>query len=374
MKKEIEINERIESFLNGDMTPEESGEFRHLMESDPTLAGQVGQHKQVRILITESAYIDIRHDLEKIRLLRVKRLKRIKRASGYGFGGLAICIVAFLVFRNVSVDQKITRPRDPEPAIQDLREEPLPGPATRPIPDSAEYRNFAAKSPETYKLPMADEHTEQRDTLVLGQIPAIANIPDAAVIRGADPLPRTAKPPEKNLPVPVTDCSKIRIRAEFITRESCNNKPTGSFVIDRQSLSGGRPPYSFSLNRIAFLDTAIFAGLYPGNYPVYVKDGDNCILLLGTALIGSVDCTYQAVFAPLKGETWLIPSDPGSDGTIRIISKAGMLVYSLDMKAGETHAWTGETISGQQLPMGVYQFEIEYSNGNSFTGNVTIVR
>jgi hypothetical protein len=172
----------------------------------------------------------------------------------------------------------------------------------------------------------------------------------------------------------IPDCRKIKFSMEISVLESCNNKPTGSFLISRESVTGGKPPYMFSLSRSKFDDSLEFASLFSGNYPVYVKDGNNCIGLGGTAQIGSFDCTYQAVFAPLKGETWSVPAEDGKDGTLRIISKSGAMVYTIKLTSGGNPVWNGESTAGQLLPMGIYQFDIAYTDGSRFGGNVTIIK
>jgi hypothetical protein len=170
------------------------------------------------------------------------------------------------------------------------------------------------------------------------------------------------------------DCNEIIIEASFTSNISCNNEPTGSIVIDRQSVRGGAPPYAFSLNQKIFADTSVFSALYPGSYSLFARDINDCVSMLGTAIIGSEDCTYQAAFAPLRGETWMVPVDENRIGTLFIYSKEGNVVYSIPVNGNETTVWSGETLSGQGLPMGLYQFEIRYDDGNRFIGNVTIVR
>jgi gliding motility-associated-like protein len=140
------------------------------------------------------------------------------------------------------------------------------------------------------------------------------------------------------------------------------------------TVSGGMPPYYFSLDTLNFRDTTVFSDLPPGIYSLYAKEAGNCISRLGTAIINSVDCTYQAVFAPARGETWSVPSDPEKSATIYIFSRTGTQVYTTAIRSFETIVWNGTADAGQLLPMGIYHFEIRYTDGTSFNGSVTIVR
>lgn len=47
-------------------------------------------------------------------------------------------------------------------------------------------------------------------------------------------------------------------------------------VIDVQ-VSGGTPPYFYSLDNVNYQNTSVFNGLTPGSYTVYVKDFNNCL-------------------------------------------------------------------------------------------------
>ena len=370
MKTEIEINEWIESYLNGDLSTGETGLFRKRLEEDPSFAREVDMHRQLRAWIEDGTYLNVKNELKDIHIRKTRLSKNFKRITGFGIGCLMIGFVLLLVFRNT----RSTKESYTIPAI------------SMTTTDTADtfFSKAGKQSPtslvkkviplEPLNRPVQDDMNRMSgDSIVIN---------NSALEDTQKPLPGTLE--EVKLPVgdktpgPVKqvgiDCRKTKFKVELTVLQSCNNKATGSFTIHRESVSGGKPPYSFSLNTSRFYDTLQFAALFPGNYPVYVKDGNNCIGMAGVAQIGSVDCTYQAVFAPLKGETWTVPVEAGKEGTLQVISKSGTLVYSIKFTNNDIPVWNGETTTGQQLPMGIYQFEITYSNGSRFMGNVTIVR
>jgi hypothetical protein len=390
MKKEIEINERIESFLNDDLSSEEMQEFKNQLEDDPLLVQEVELHRQLRVVITDGAWLNVKNELGSIRLRKIRQLKRIKRATGFGFGGFLACIILILIFRNVPDKPKIIRESSPAEIRQEIKDhfppEPKkvirksdPGIIDQAVPPDGKTKS---KDPESIRqetlIPVPEKSAERKQEH--GDSMNLVNKPDTmngGFVTGSSGKVSSADKTTKQAETGIsgkTDCRKVTIQAKFLTQESCNNKPTGSFVIDRGSITGGRPPYAFSLNHERFHDTTAFYLLYPGNYPVYVKDDNNCIELLGTARIGSVDCTYQAVFAPMKGESWTIPVNHVSDGILQVYSKAGTIVFYMKFTQDESPVWSGGTITGQALPMAIYQFQINYDDGSSFTGNVTIVR
>lgn len=381
MKQEIEINEWIESFLNGDLPADERAIFRKKLEEDPDFAREVEMHRQLRDIITDGAYLNLKSELKSIHLGKTIITKRIKRITGFGLGGLIIGVIllwvqpGWLNSENNNRGQAVSMQEDS--IVVQIQK-------TQLAPKNQETANILkSRTPSAVQNSTVDKISDIRfeaDTAL-----AKENIRTIAEVENKEPETekQVSEPFYENKPIPVKqeatadpDCRKVKIEGSFLESESCNDKPTGSIVIDRQTVTGGQAPYTFSMSRTNFRDTLLFSGLYPGSYALYARDANNCISRIGLALIRSVDCTniYQAVFAPLRGETWAIPIDPDRSGTLNIFSKAGVLVYSVRFTGDEPVTWSGTTISGQALPMGVYQFGIRYADGGSFMGNVTIVR
>lgn len=391
MKKEIEINELIESYLKGTLSDIERISFEKRMQKDASLSQQVNLYRQLHGMISDSVYLNVKNDLKHIHLKKVSTSKMIRRITGFGSGGLLIGIVIFLAIKNGANNQAL------------LQE--IPYPATeQTITDTASSERKALSQDidtgdtETSLLPAKNivPHAKASDeeTVQPARVPQANH--EEMKTAGTDAL-KSDKTDTTQNHVPISDieasvnvpghdddsifeetgtvdCSNISIKAVFTTHPSCNNKPTGNIEIDRQSIQGGEPPYGFSLNQKTFTDTVVFTSLYPGRYPVYVKDDNDCTSQVGDAIIESEDCTYQAVFAPLNGETWTVPVERDKEGMLLIYSKAGTVVYSISVNGNETTVWNGQTVNGQILPMGLYQFEIRYNDGSTFTGNVTILR
>jgi hypothetical protein len=386
MKKEIEINERIESYLNGDLPAHEMDDFLRLVREDPSFALEVEKHKELRELIVDGAYLNLKNELKHIHLRKIKFSKNIKRMTGYGLGGLVIGVTLFFIIKNTSETNQISKnnnivkiEKKEVEAASDLTEK------KNPIPEIEENRNITYQNKaknELSEVEIKDVTESNRTAIVENEIHEDSVVQENKAVNISSNV--ATKAPEDSLPImnlttePVSNkqinCRNIKFSVIITAEESCNNSPTGSFTINRHSITGGQPPYAFSLSRNNFMDTILFASLYPGNYPVYIRDGNNCIGIAGIAQIGSVDCTYQAVFAPLKGEMWTVPVSQSGEGILQIFSKSGMLVYNCKVYGGETTEWDGETLSGQPLPMGIYHFEINYTDGKRFVGNVTILK
>jgi hypothetical protein len=381
MKQEIQISEWIESFLNGDLPADERAIFRKRLEEDPGFAREVEMHRQLRDIITDGAYLNFKSELKSIHLGKTIIKKRIKRITGFGVGGLMIGLILLWIQpgwlnRQKNNNEQPISVHEDSIAVQ-IQNTPL----TQKNQETASIKN--SRAPSAVQNPTIDKIPDirfQADTVL-----AKEEIQTVVPVENKEPKTekQVSEPVSENKPIPVKseatanpDCRKVKIEGSFLESESCNDKPTGSIVIERQTVTGGQAPYTFSMSRANFRDTLLFSGLYPGSYALYARDANNCISRIGLALIRSVDCTnlYQAVFAPLRGEIWTIPVDPDRGGILNIFSKAGALVYSVRFTGSEPVTWSGTTLSGQALPMGIYQFGIRYADGGSYMGNVTIVR
>jgi hypothetical protein len=377
MKQEIEINERIESYLNGDLPAGEAAKFLELLAKDPVLAKEVELHRRMREFITDGAYLQVKNELRSIHMRKIRTSRRIRRITGSGLGGLILGIVAYILLTgNPKTEPGIDRSTPMVSLQRDSGKiEVAEGPYPVSIPDAA---SETVSTTSLYALQEAQP--VMPDTTRISGKEIISSDP---VTPAKDMTPREKAVSEITADVPTlaaatgdpgADCRKIEITAGFTETESCNNKPTGRIMINGNSVSGGLPPYTFSVDRNNFRDTLQFSGLYPGNYTLYARDANNCVNRLGTAVIRAVDCSYQAAFYPYRGETWTVPVEPERQGTLSIFSKTGVLVYSVKVYGDQVTTWNGSTVSGQQLPMGLYPFEIVYSDGTGFIGTVTILR
>jgi gliding motility-associated-like protein len=73
----------------------------------------------------------------------------------------------------------------------------------------------------------------------------------------------------------LTEPSPIQIFANY-TDPNCDGYDTGFITID--SMSGGTPPYRYSMDNDSFAQQLIFQDLLPGSYTVYVQDDNDCLV------------------------------------------------------------------------------------------------
>lgn len=114
----------------------------------------------------------------------------------------------------------------------------------------------------------------------------------------------------------------------------------------------------------------------PGDYTVYVKDGNDC---WATSEVVNVNSEVECIDMPNSftpngdgmNDTWNLDFSSYNSVSIEVYSKWGKIVWSSDAK---TIAWDG-IVNGNPLPSGTYYYLLDLNNGEvSQNGTVTIVR
>ncbi|MEM1322954.1 MAG: hypothetical protein AAGG75_22000, partial [Bacteroidota bacterium] len=142
------------------------------------------------------------------------------------------------------------------------------------------------------------------------------------------------------------------------TDADCNGASTGQTLI---TASGGTPPYTYSLNGAAPVNTPTFGGLAAGSYTVVVTDNNNCSETVNLTIDQPTDvmATSSETDATCNGV---------SDGSTTITASGGTAPYTYSLNGGA--AVLTPTFNG--LAAGSYTVVISDNNNCSETVNLTI--
>jgi internalin A len=168
-----------------------------------------------------------------------------------------------------------------------------------------------------------------------------------------------------NLQLSVSCMSASNI--EYAT-EDINCEKGGSVVIDESSITGGTPPFVYTLQstllgKFVKAEGNKFSGLNEKSYVLLILDKYGCTASASIALKGKSigDCKNVVIISNGGQGSDLLLEEPG---IARVFDKSGHLVHSFKTPA----TWDGTLSDGSILPG---QYFIEH-NGESF--NVTILK
>ncbi|WP_432410694.1 T9SS type B sorting domain-containing protein [Rasiella sp. SM2506] len=164
--------------------------------------------------------------------------------------------------------------------------------------------------------------------------------------------------------VTINSVTPIFGTAELTDPYSC--LATGTITVT--GVTGGTPPYTYSIDGINFQASPIFTGLTPGTYSVVIKDANDCTFVTNEITILPLDPPTDLTFSntpltcPTNTTTVTITGTTGGVAPLeyRIIAPAGAI----------TPYQTTTTFAG--LASGTYTFEVKDANECLYNESYTI--
>ena len=372
-KQEKENYQLIERYLQKELSSKETEELELRMEQDPEFFKEVRAHMEVHELMIDQGLIDIK-----------KKLREVHEVESGGKGnwwkyisGAALIIVAALLMFFYTFSGKNEKQEQSGIEISQVLKDTASGkPAHHSLTEEHKDKKRRKDNNEPALADTIKSYDDpQKRIKSIDSISTQGNLP-SKVTKPQEKLPlKDTGSAQKAVPAGKFDCSQISIAGDIKVMESCEDKPTGSIIINLSSLKGGEKPYRFSISEEeGFTMNSQFGDLSAGDYKVLIKDGNGCVQLLAEANVKSMKCPLDLSFYPER-ESWKIPLKANANAEIKIInSRTGTLVYSSAINGGYPDSWNGTDNNAGSLPMGSYSFIITYSDGEIIQGNVTILR
>lgn len=369
MMNNKEKYELIERYLTGRSTAAETDMVNSLMRSDAAFAQEMQRQMVIRNIIIDYGIIGIKQQLNAIH----RAHSHINTWKIWTAGMLIVAAFGVYFF-----------------LLQ------------KPSPSSTDTETMAAKQDSVFANVPA-ETTPETDSLAITFMPMhpvtadgeqTGQLKDSTIEQKADEeqdvvptdLTQRSKTTDNTIvPVPTEEerkeeqnmsatdlCEGVKIQAGYVVLTSCVHKATGSIVVEKFSLYGGKAPYTISIDGKRYQQDLEIGKLASGNYTLYIADANNCITTYDNIEVHEENCLRDYVFAPAFGEQWEIPAV--TSGRIVIYNKYGKVVKSSQLYAGYKNTWDGRDDNGTELPMGNYKYLIEYPDGRIESGNVAIVK
>lgn len=389
MRKEIEIYELIERYLNNQLSAEELSDIEARIKSYPGFASEVEKQRNIHSFIQDSSLINIGVELEKI---HNKFNGSNLFLRGWRWSIIIIPVILLLstvVFiqrnqfnhtdieslerKTQSLDISKENHKDTVVATKNIHHTTHPQTKVQQTKALVTPTVEPEKQQENKTLP-ADFYFDSNEVKTKIDTQTIEIVLPEKNQSGKTEIKLTPNSSEVSETIYDDPCKQVEIFAEIKIDKSCIEKSTGKISIDKESIRGGASPYEVSIsNKENFVNQLTFTRLFPGNYSVYIRDKNHCISSLGNVNIESKTCTYEYIFAPDKGEIWEVP-DYQVPFTLKIYSKNGHIVFTQKIDYEGSYEWNGRTTSDDELPMGAYMFVLESDNKEPFYGTITLVR
>jgi len=345
----------IERYLNGEMDPAEKESFR--LNMAPEMQEKLKAHVLSNQLIKENRLLNVKALAQKSHIGSSKLSYNIKAGIISG-----VIIIAAAYFWGTSKNETIIAQEISKPDNQVITKE---NKAIKKETITAVVTSSALKPfPKTEKK----QASELSQNQAISEVSSVQTTPIQIENLKTEKTEVSVSSSEevKTMKVP---CENVKIQAKVFSIPACINESNGS--INVSGYSGGTPPYGASLTQDHHSGLAL-TDLKQGFYNLLITDANNCQSVIHNIKVNSRACQKNYHFNPFTGEKWEIPTSK-LKGTLIIKDNAGNSYFTTEIYAEAQEYWTGQSQSGEMKP-GYYLYIIQYSDGNTVQGSVTVVQ
>jgi hypothetical protein len=384
VRPELETYYEIDLFLKGELSGEALRSFEDRLQSDPLFSEEVNLVKQVNFLVMAAASDQLRQQV----ISDVKKIdqKRIS-ARKYGFGMIVVltlvsCITLFLynnkssrIPRNISISApvitEVPAKKIPEEKFSEATVSQET--STKPAIKKNSSNTIRAADPEVSASEPAQQ-MQVKDSLPTIALHAVA----------PEPLVKTEKKELTAIPRPAKEinsqpdeaviCHGFKIETIPKVEAACPGEASGKVIFNTAAIKGGQGPYHIALEKKS--KTSIsesFYGLDAGDHLFFISDDRGCTEAFNIIVPERPCGQNKFTLNTTAGETWHIPAVK-DEFTITINDRSGRVVYK--HKSAEIYQleWNGTDLSSGFLDPGLYIYLIEYTDGKTESGQISIVK
>ena len=362
---ELSQNELIDRFLNGELKGSELHSFQKRVEEDAIFAEEVRLQEIANTLIIAHSTTVLKQKMERYRPTIHNEPKGNKGIWILVAALITAGIVALMIGFNKKIQNKTSNEGE-QAAI---------AVTTQPTELSEVESSSPASAPNQS---INSRRTNVKQKIVKASSPEIQTnkSKDIAAIPSTISSSTIGSVEKAATPVTKEPCSHIVISAHTSAHETCKDSASGKIAISLSSVKGGTPPYTFSLDVAGDYTTRNeFDNLSKGRYVVSIKDAYGCFSSLPSIEVKSKNCIeFKEFIVNPAYDSWKFPIDAGANGKIKIMNKAGAIVYMKDFLNGFPSEWDGKTEGGEELPLDTYVYQILLNNGSEKQGYIHILR
>lgn len=361
-----DIYELIENYQQGKLNGEELAQFELRLKHDAELQKKLEIYKVANKLVIQNRLREVKG------ILQNEKTGNTDKPTGnkgliLGVGVLALILGSFFIYfgkeenktENVAVApaQNIIKKSKRE-EVKELKEE-------RSIRPEKKAPEIVESIPDTVK-DFPQESVLVSDTSLFQE--KVVPEGDSVSVLRQDKIKTEIEEPKLNKIT--SPCENQLIKAQATVSQPCLGEHNGEVAIGK--VSGGHPPYIYSLNNFPENSTGVFTDLAAGMYNVEIVDKEGCKKILSDITLKPKSCRKNLHFNPNIGEELKIPVYEKA-GKLSIYDKLGKLYFEKQLLESEEFMWNGQSISGELNP-GYYVFVIQYEDGMVSEGSITIAQ
>ncbi len=364
--QEFEENILIDQYLNGELSGKALHEFETRLASDKQLADELALQRITNTIIFENRLGEIR---EKINL-DLSNPDPSFRNIIIGMGvGILICVGLYSLWTKET----------PQTPVLTQKEKITKVSSPSQLPDSKAPVTTTTSNPLYTKS--SDLKAEETKTVTTSEPTTNTINLDPVLVKTESEQPQHTVAEneikrEEKITTASDPCSGSAIKAKAIAIETCLGENNGTLRIQYQSVKGGKSPYRYSLDGKEFSSNGVFTHLAAGTYTLHILDQNNCTAELNEKIESKrcIGLREPISFSPGRGDYCRITNEQKTGAELKIYNRAGIVLTTAHLEPGQIFEWEGKSTTGENLTMGSYLYTMQYENGTTEQGTITIVQ
>ena len=371
MDDQFTYYDKIDLYFSNSMSNAELADFENELTNNLELREEVSTQKELRDIVIGSSLSDVRSLMEND--LNNKSIPAKKGKAIWGIIGLTLITSLGIFIYNDNQPTTLITNNDKETVSPNkVDAQPSPQTQSRLSQKTPSVSTRIEENDVKEEIPRTIIQKETRDTLPTQE--SMAEVLKKEIQTDAPLLTQEGKVIAPNEKEQATSQRILPLvfKGDLKTVKEDYERGNGQITIEGD-VSGGVPPYSYFIFENELQQGKLFTNLEAGTYLVKAVDANNTTIKLGSVTITASNCItdYNQSFIPAYDEYWEIPVVQNAAFDFKVYSLNG-LEFEEKFDLGEETVWFGLSSKEEKLGIGYYRFEINYENGETCYGELTI--
>lgn len=370
MSKENQYKNLVESYLDGELTPEEVISFEKELAENSALQEEMEFYQLAHSVVLENKFNAIEDAIAEAKhdFIKDRRKKTIQKAIVVSIAIVGLGLAGVYYFTQNDKQENNSKPQKESLIVPtEVNKDSVHVSQTEVPQPTVEVKNV--DSPKTFDTPKSKP----------AQVPATEktiekseqNIPLSSKTEAPIDQQKTVFENQNTEPTPkpkTNPCEGVSITANTNLKSACVGQNNGEIRIS--TLKGGTTPYQFELSSGDKNSNGMFTELASGNYKIKIIDKNFCETTIDKLIITEEFCKLDLFYDPSTGNEVRFPIYE-KEGVLSIFDKGGNLKFTKTIHANDEFNWDATT-NNSVLAAGYYIFIIKYENGKTQNGSITV--
>ncbi len=357
MKSNLTIEELIQGYNLGTLTPEDLAVAEWKLANEPDFAQAVEADAMVNEVIFGNALADVRQQMS-ADLSKIEQTRKTNIKVGVAIGVLLVGALVTTVLWN-SEEPPVQPPQEIKPQIitPDCAAVSTVNDDDNSTPEVENEPVEVTKPTVTTQVPMQSV-AEKTPPAVADTAPGVVNKPTVnpttvPVVKAVTPTEPLAEPTEQQPTKAATAICDIHF--EVKTTASCQDNEDGAIQVLMSSVTGAQEPLLFTIKELGVKSVGgTFRQLAAGEYTITLQDQVGCTTKK-TTLIQEKTCLPENVsFNPNYGEVAMLHPTNQDNIHLQVFSRLGVLIFENNFEPGQAITWNGQSKDGAIVSTGTY--------------------